>query len=281
MPSEDHITQPDAIPFRSVTLFLLLTFGIAWGILAAFIFFSETMVGLFGEITGEHPLFYLAVWAPAISAFIVIFRWSGLEGLRRHLGRALLWRCSWPWYAFLLLGVPLVFFVGSFFKGNLAEAAFPFPSASAFLAALVFIAIKGPIEEFGWRGLALPLLQRKMAPIWAALVIGVIWGLWHTPAFLLSGTEQSAWSFLPFFMGTIALSVIVTPLFNTSRGSIFLPALFHFMLINPIWPDAQPYDTYIFALVAVVIVLLNRETMFTRRYSIIEVVPQETAPNPQ
>lgn len=98
---------------------------------------------------------------------------------------------------------------------------------------------------------------------------------------MLSGTEQSAWSFLPFFTGIIALSVIVTPLFNASRGSIFLPALFHFMLINPVWPDAQPYDTYIFALVAAVIVWLNRETLFTRRYSIIEVVPQETAPNPQ
>ena len=104
--------------------------------------------------------------------------------------------------------------------------------------------------------MALPLLQRKMAPTWAALIIGVIWGTWHTPAFLLSGTEQSAWSFLPFFMGTIALSVIVTPLFNASRGSIFLPALFYFMLINPVWPDAQPYDTYLFALIAVVLVWL-------------------------
>ncbi|WP_417566513.1 type II CAAX prenyl endopeptidase Rce1 family protein [Marinobacter sp.] len=276
MPSADRSTQPAAIPFRSIILFLSLTFGIAWGILAAFIFFSETMVGLFGEITGEHPLFYLAVWAPAISAFVVIFRWSGRKGLRRQLGRALLWRCSWPWYAFLLLGVPLVFFVGSFFKGNLSEATFPFPSASSFLVALVFIAIKGPIEEFGWRGLALPLLQRKMAPMWAALVIGVIWGLWHTPAFLLSGTEQSAWSFLPFFTGTIALSVIVTPLFNASRGSIFLPALFHFMLINPVWPDAQPYDTYIFALVAIVIVWLNRGSMFTRNYSVTEVIPEKS-----
>jgi uncharacterized protein len=275
MPSSVKDTQPDAIPFRSMAMFLLLTFGIAWGVLAAFIFFPETMVGMFGEITGEHPLFYLAVWAPAISAFVVIVRWSGLEGLRRHLGRALLWRCAWPWYAFLLLGVPLVFFAGSFVKGNLSEATFPFSSISSFLVALVLIAIKGPIEEFGWRGLALPLLQRKMAPVWAALVIGMIWGLWHTPAFLLSGTEQSAWSFLPFFTGTIALSVIVTPLFNTSRGSIFLPALFHFMLINPVWPDAQPYDTYIFALIAIVIVWLHRDSMFTRTDSVTQVVPDK------
>lgn len=275
MRSSVQDTEPDAIPFRSITLFLLLTFGIAWGILAAFIFFPETMVGLFGEITGEHPLFYLAVWAPAISAFVVIFRWSGLAGLLRHLARALLWRCSWPWYAFLLVGVPLVFFAGSFFKGNLSEASFPFPSLSSFLVALILIAIKGPIEEFGWRGLALPLLQRKMAPVWAALVIGVVWGLWHTPAFLLSGTEQSAWSFLPFFTGTIALSVIVTPLFNASRGSIFLPAFFHFMLINPVWPDAQPYDTYIFALIAMVIVWLHRDSMFTRTDSVTQVVPDK------
>lgn len=273
MPSPAKIMQPDAIPFRSMALFLALTFGIAWGILAAFIFLPETMVGLFGEITGRHPLFYLAVWAPAISAFIVIFRWSGQEGMRRHLGRALLWRCSWQWYVFLLLGVPLVFFAGSLLRGNLSEMAFPFASASSFLVALFLIAIKGPVEEFGWRGLALPLLQRRMAPIWAALIIGVIWGVWHTPAFLLSGTEQSAWSFLPFFTGTIALSVIVTPLFNASGGSIFLPALFHFMLINPAWPDAQPYDTYLFALIAVVIVWLNRRTMFSRKYSVTEVVP--------
>jgi len=275
MSPPDNSIQPDAVPFGSIGLFLILTFGIAWGVLAAFIFFPDTMVGLFGEITGQHPLFYLAVWAPAIAAFIVILRLSGLNGLRRHLGRALIWRCSWQWYAFLLLGVPLVFFAGSFLKGNLSEVAFPFASASAFLVALVFIAIKGPIEEFGWRGLALPLLQRKMAPIWAALTIGIVWGIWHTPAFLLSGTEQSAWSFLPFFMGTIALSVIVTPLFNSSRGSIFLPALFHFILINPVWPDAQPYDTYLFALIALAIVWFNRKTMFTRAYSITEVIPSE------
>ena len=273
MPTPENITQSDAIPVGAIILFLVLTFGIAWGILAAFIFLPETMAGLFGEITGQHPLFYLAVWAPAISAFIVIFRLSGLEGLRRYLLRALIWRCSWRWYAFLLLGVPLVFFAGSFLKGNLSAMPFPFVSAQSFLAALVFIAIKGPIEEFGWRGLALPLLQRKMAPLWAALTIGVIWGLWHTPAFLLSGTQQSAWSFLPFFLGTIALCVFVSPLFNASRGSIFLPALFHLMLINPVWPDAEPYDTYLVSLIAVVIVWLNRTTMFTRKYSFTEVVP--------
>ena len=135
------------------------------------------------------------------------------------------------------------------------------------------MAIKGPIEEFGWRGLALPLLQRKFVPILAALILGVIWGFWHLPAFMLSGTPQSAWSFTPFFVGSIALSVIVTPLFNTSRGSILLPALFHFLLNNPIWPDAQPYDIYLFVVAAALVVWFNRKAMFTREGAVTRVIP--------
>ena len=159
-------------------------------------------------------------------------------GLRRYLARLLLWRSSTAWYVFLIVGIPLLFFCGSALKGNLFSEPFPFSSFQTLAAALLFMAIKGPVEEFGWRGLALPLLQRKFAPIWAGLILGVIWGLWHFPAFLLSGTPQSAWSFTPFFVGSVSVSVIVTQLFNTSRGSILFPAFFHFQLINPIWPDA-------------------------------------------
>lgn len=159
-------------------------------------------------------------------------------------------------------------------KGNLSTEPFPFSSFQALGAAMLFMAIKGPIEEFGWRGLALPLLQRKLAPIWAGLILGVIWGLWHFPAFLLSGTPQSAWSFAPFFVGSVAVSVIVTQLFNASRGSILLSALFHYQLINPLWPDAQPYDTLFFVAAAFLVVWFNRETILNRKWGVTEVIPQ-------
>jgi membrane protease YdiL (CAAX protease family) len=262
------------IPFISLVPFLLIAFGLAWGILALFIFLPNQMTELFGELTGQHPLFFLAVYAPAIAAFIIVTYNAGIGGLRRFLSRFLLWRCSLVWYAFLIIGIPLLFFSGSALKGNLFVEPFPFTSFQSLIVALLLTAIKGPIEEFGWRGLALPILQRRLAPIWAGLILGVIWGFWHLPAFLLSGTQQSAWSFTPFFVGSIALSVIVTPLFNTSRGSILLPALFHFLLNNPIWPDAQPHDTFFFVAAAILVIWFNRKAMFTRVGAITEVIPQ-------
>lgn len=261
------------IPILSFVPFLLISFGLAWTILALFIFLPNQMVGIFGELTGQHPLFFLAVYAPAIAAFVVIAHNAGMGGLRRYLGRLLLWRCPLPWYAFMIIGIPLIYIGGSALKGNLFVEPFPFSSFQSLILALVLTAIKGPIEEFGWRGLALPLLQRKFVPIWAGLILGVIWGFWHLPAFMLSGTPQSAWSFTPFFVGSIALSVIVTALFNTSRGSILLPALFHFLLNNPIWPDAQPYDIYLFVVAAALVVWFNRKAMFTREGAVTRVIP--------
>ena len=273
MPQDIPVLEPYQVPFRSFTPFLLISFGLAWGILGLYVLLPERMGAVFGQLSGNHPLFFLAVYAPAIAAFTLVLRYGGFTGLRRFFGRVLLWRCSAAWYAFLIIGVPLIFIGGSWLRGNLFTDPFPFPSSQSLVAALVLAAIKGPMEEFGWRGLALPLLQRKVAPLWAGLILGAIWGLWHMPAFLLSGTQQSEWSFTAFFTGCLAISVIVTALFNESKGSILLSAFFHFSLMNPIFPDAQPYDTYLLIVVAVLIVWRKRNNMLKRQGAVVEVIP--------
>ncbi|MCD4811492.1 CPBP family intramembrane metalloprotease, partial [bacterium] len=246
------------IPVKSLIPFFFISFAIAWGILGLYITFPEFMKGHFGQLTGQHPLFFLAVYAPAIAALSIIIYSTGIRGIRSYFYRLLLWRTSKYWWLFIVIGVPCIFFAGSLRKGNFSTYSFPFKSMSLLIVALFFTLIKGPIEELGWGGFALPLLQRKLSPIWAALILGVIWGLWHFPAFLLSGTQQSAWSFTPFFIGSIAISIITTALFNTSHGSILLPALMHFQLNNPIWPDAQPYDILIFAIVAIFVIKVSQ-----------------------
>ena len=154
------------------------------------------------------------------------------------------------------------FLLGAAIKGMITDP-FPFSPWYSVLPALATGLVIGPIEELGWRGVALPLLQRRLAPLWSSLILGGIWGLWHLPAFFLSGSPQSAWSFGPYFIGVLAITIILTPMFNAARGSLLIAALYHFQMNGPIWPDAQPWDILIFAVIAVVIVLLNRRTMLT------------------
>lgn len=280
MIATDFYFRTDPVPGRALFPFFAIAFGLSWGIFAVGLLFTDAVVRIFGELSARNPLFFLAVYAPAIAAFVLVLVHTGPHGLGRFLSRLALWRCSWGWWAFLLLGIPAVYAAGALVKGLPLADLLPSAAPGALLTATLFMLVLGPMEEFGWRGFALPLLQRRMAPVWAGLVLGLIWGVWHLPAFMMSGTPQSGWSFPAFLIGATAISVILTPLFNRSGGSILLPMLYHFQLNNPAWPDAQPWDTWFFVAVALVVVWLHRDTMLSRNEAITEVVPLETGGRP-
>lgn len=263
---------------RALLAFLALTFAITWGVIGSYIFWPDAMAARFGQISGSHPLFFLATWAPAIAAFTVVVASAGLGGLRRFLSRLLIWRYPAPWWGFILLVIPVVYMIGSTIKGGPLLAPKPPEGVGAMVSLMFMMLLLGPIEEFGWRGVAQPLLQRHVAPFWAGVLIGAIWGVWHLPAFYLAGVVFAQWSFLPFFIGNITLAVLVTPIFNAARGSLLLPMLFHWQLINPFWPDAQPWDTWILVGVAAIVVWWNRDMMFTREGAVTEVIPGEERP---
>ena len=62
--------------------------------------------------------------------------------------------------------------------------------------------------------------------------------------------------------------VILTPFFNAARGSLLVAVLFHFQMMNPVFPDAQPWDMLIFAAVAILIAVVNRRAMLERGSSV-------------
>lgn len=271
------MNESDRFGLKTLVAFVFITFATAWGILGFYLLANDLAVRLLGQISGTHPLFFLAVWAPAIAAVAIVVHRHGAAGLGRFLGRLALWRIPGGWLLFVLLGIPAVFFIGAFIKGAPLLPSILADGVGAMLTVMIIMLFLGPVEELGWRGLALPVLQRYMAPAWAGILIGTVWGLWHLPAFYLSGTVQSEWGFAPFLLGNICLSLIVTPIFNASGGSLLWPALYHYQLILPLWPDAQPYDTYLLVGVAALILVFHRGAMFTRRDAATVVVPPSTA----
>jgi membrane protease YdiL (CAAX protease family) len=259
--------------YKSLSLasFFAIAFGLTWGIGVLIVLFNAQIEAIFGPIGYTNPLFILAVYAPAVAAVCLVWRHYGFAGLGSYLRRLTLWRMPFGWWALLIIGVPMSFYLGAIIEGKLTDP-FPFSLWYAELPAVAVALLIGPVEELGWRGVALPLLQRRFAPLWASLVLGAVWGLWHLPAFFIGGTPQSALSFGMFFVAALAVTVILTPMFNAARGSILVAALYHWQLNNPLWPESEQWVTFVLAIAAVVIVLLNRQTMLCRDGAVTEVL---------
>ena len=270
-----EITRTSTTPIRPMTVrtvipFFAMAFGLSWGVAALALGFADQLEPIFGPIGLTNPLFFVAVYAPALSGIGLVLRHYGVCGLRSYLRRLTLWRMPLGWAAYLAFGIPVAFYLGAWIKGS--PLSFPFTPWYTVLPALLLMLVLGPMEEFGWRGVALPLLQRRFRPIWADLILSTLWAIWHLPAFLLSGTPQSQWSFPVFFIGVVSISFILTPLFNAASGSILIAAVYHFQMNNPIWPDAQPYDSLIFAALAVLTIIINRRAMFSRSAGVTNVL---------
>lgn len=269
----------DSLSGRTLAAFLALTFGLTWGGSALLVLFYDQITALTGEVGSSNPLIILMIYAPGIAGTLLIQRHFGQAGLKSFLRRLTLWRAGSAWWLFLIVGIPAVVYTGAAIKGSIGDP-LPFSSWSPALSALALALFLGPIEEFGWRGLALPLLQRRFAPLWAGLILGVIWAVWHIPALIFNGMPQSSWSIAPFMLGIVAISVILTQLFNTSRGSLLIAVFYHFQMMNPLWPDAQPWDNLLWIAIAVVFVAVNWRKMLDRSSGVTSVLMPEDSPAP-
>lgn len=93
----------------------------------------------------------------------------------------------------------------------------------------------GILEEFGWRGFLLPHLQKHWSPFVSALIVGLIWGgIWHGFADYIGVSQEGvAKVALIILLGPVLLtaySVIMTALYNGTRGSMLAVVLFHFFI---------------------------------------------------
>ena len=139
---------------------------------------------------------------------------------RRRLTRV---RVGWRWYAIALLALPLAYLAG---LGIATAAGGAFPFHLQALALLPIFLLTNFGEEIGWRGYALPKLQDRMSPLGAALLLGVIWGAFHWVALAANADAPLAYMAVSTLQ-LVAVSVILTFVFNGSRESVPVVALMH------------------------------------------------------
>jgi len=207
------------------------------------------------------PTSALMAILPMAAALILVAHAHGLVDAARWLGQngdpRRIRRPGWVLVAVLFMPVLCVM---AFAIQQIAGADLPLPQIAPGLAMLLFAAfLVGAVgEELGWQGYAYPALRSGQSAFGAALVIGVIWALWHLIPFIQLG--RSTWWIVWHLLGTVALRVIIVWLHENAGQSVPVAVLFHTML-NLSWAlfpiDGSFYDPFVaFVILAPVVVLI-------------------------
>jgi membrane protease YdiL (CAAX protease family) len=156
---------------------------------------------------------------------------DGWRGLQELGGRLCRWRIRPIWWLAAVL--PLLLYAGvavlSCFAGE--QCSNPgvlgqidhLPDLG--IAALpLWVLTFGLGEESGWRGYALPRLQRGRSALSATLLLWLLWAFWHLPMFFY---RYEATMVAGFATGLLAGAITLTWLYNSTGGSILAVAVWH------------------------------------------------------
>jgi membrane protease YdiL (CAAX protease family) len=210
------------------------------------------------------PVSALMFVCPATAATILVFRERRRKGVKELLARALDFRRVNVaiWYVPDILLMPGVMILS---YGVICLMGVPLPaptfSIGTTLALFVVFFIGALGEELGWSGYVIDPLQERFGALGGALLLGVVWAVWHYIPLLEAHRSLGfiAW----WSLGTIAARVLIVWLYNNTGKSVFVATLFHAM-VNLTWQlfpiNGSYYDPrvtgLIMAAVAVVVVIV-------------------------
>ncbi|MHB1153919.1 MAG: CPBP family glutamic-type intramembrane protease [Eubacteriales bacterium] len=225
---------------KTLLLFFFLTFTFSW------VFWTIPILikaGVYKD-ADFSSLFGLGVAAPILAATAVAFIGNGKKGIKSLYSRLFIKQIPLIWYL-LAAALPMLF---SFFSiivyciiTNQSEHIFDIFIPVNFISAILFLIVFAALEEVGWRGFALPKLREKHNAVLSALILGLIWGLWHLPKIISEGTTD-ALSIITLIIFGMLLSVFISWIYENTRGSIFLAILTHASVNASIYcisPDAM------------------------------------------
>jgi membrane protease YdiL (CAAX protease family) len=253
---------------RSVWIYFLLVFVLSLPLY---------LLGAFPavQILPGIPLSGLSFLCPVIAAAILAHRENGRSGVKDLLKRSFdFGRIKEKiWYLPLILLMPLIM-VLSYGVTRAIGTPIPTPQFTVVktLGLLIGFFFGALCEELGWSGYAIDPLQDRFGAFKAALLIGVVWAVWH---FIPLLEARRSLSFIAWWtLGTVAIRITMVWLYNNTGGSVFVAAVYHVM-VNLTWQlypiNGSYYDprvtSPIMAFVAVLAIVVWRSKTLTRTRS--------------
>jgi uncharacterized protein len=251
-----------------VTWFYILAFGISWLGMISAVLASRGIAPFYRPYFLVLSIFFAI--GPALAAVIVSQVTQGKIGVQNLLKGLIRWRVGLVWYIVAVLSPVLLLTVAQVVTKLLGlTVTIPVPQVnlSPYVIFSFWVNFLGnTCEEIGWRGFALPRLQKRHNALIATLIVGTLWALWHLPLIFLAG-PMSEYPFL-WFISIVTDAFMYTWIYNSTKGSILLGALFHGSLniFGAFIPGVSPVvNALLNCVVAIVLVAVLGKVNLSRR----------------
>lgn len=208
----------DWVKRSTLVAYFVLVFGIEW----LLVFIVSSLV---------PPMIALLIgsWLPNGVGVFVTGVAGTRAGLRELFSKVVLWRIGLKWYAIALFLPIAMGFLAIGLYTLFGNAVPDFAPATQLLPIVLLAVFTGAMgEELGWRGTALPRLQARWNALISSLILGVLWGLYHLPSFVLSGLPLQDLPLIPFMVAALGITILISWTFNHTGGSLIIVFLYHF-----------------------------------------------------
>lgn len=245
--------------------FFLLTYLIFWVLFAI----TGAVIMLKAPKLIQYIMPIICAWSPTF-AFLLMFKkiYPGLI-LKEFIRQQFKSRVKISLLIVIIFIQTFIFLAVSFsysIVNNISVTSVLASSVSIIVLGFFDQLIRGPLgEEIGWRGYALNEMQKKFSPAVSSIIIGVIWGLWHIPLWVVTsgytGFELVKYMAL-FLISIIAVSIMITTFYNLNKNLI-IPILIHQLLnflaslINTDTLQMFYYMAPLYVITAIVLLAVN------------------------
>jgi len=211
---------------KRILVFLGLTFGLMYGSHGLIALLLETTEMEWGSFLYDL-LGILGGGAPAFAALIMISTMYGKEEREAYWKRVYHYRTGTLWWAVALLSPLVIGFGGNLLHhGGWWNPGITPGELAALPLAFGTMIFAGGAEELGWRGVLQETMKKTVSLPVMGLVIGILWGIWHGPLFMIDVFAHSGYAFSTYLLSTIAFSLLLT-LVVYKTGSVLLAILLH------------------------------------------------------
>lgn len=185
--------------------------------------FSATTIALcalicFAAFDLDEPnLAILSVFTPSLTALVFTAVSKGRNGIYELFVSQTVRKTAFKWLLLSLFGLPVLAGLAVLTSLNFEVTAFDLRSTQLMPQLLVIFLIAIG-EEYGWRGYLLPRLLNRFSVFNSSLILGLIWGFWHFPGYLIGTGVPEQMSFLVFLFWVVLGTLFISWIYYCTRS---------------------------------------------------------------